>query len=74
VKSEKKWGYNQRAWGVVCPACKAYFVNRQRKRCPQCKVALYVGTELLYDKRGYWMDPHCGWIPVTKIYERGDKK
>ena len=63
-----------RQWGLRCPACKAGFVNRLHKRCMYCRTALYVKSEPLFDRDGYWWNPspNGGWTPVKEMVSKED--
>ena len=54
---------------IRCPECGAFRVNRRRKRCYFCKVALYYYGEFMVDESGY-LYTRDGWIPVKNIVAR----
>lgn len=71
MKSTTKWGCKPSTRVHICPVCKYLFVNRIKKRCPKCKIALYAGSEFLFDHKGFWWHPkRQTWIPVLQLIEK----
>lgn len=71
MKFKTKWGtgVNKANKIITCPSCGASFVNRRRKHCLECKIKLFVGSELLTDPNGFWWHPELHkWIPVSHLY------
>ena len=51
----KRMGLNYQNDVMLCSGCRSIFLNRWRKRCPNCKILLvYPGERFCVDSEGYY--------------------